>query len=78
MAYGLAYGIPMLGLLIGVLLGAWIASMLEVEDTLPAGIGGLAGVGGGFLVGLSWGRKFRAVPEITKILNKKQDASRDE
>lgn len=68
-AYGLAYGIPMVGLLGGAILGAILTGRLIRNQTLCVGLFSLLGSVAGFSYTICKGRNFHAVPVITDILD---------
>jgi len=69
LAYGLAYGVPLLGLVGGILSGAFVANFFGWKQTIVIGVFGFCGLGLGFFYTLQKGKRFIAHPYITNVLS---------
>lgn len=74
-AYGIAYGIPMLGLLIGAIAGHYAGRFLKMNENLIIFLFIIACVGGAFGLVYLLGDKFKGVPSVTKIISNKNSAN---
>lgn len=75
-AYGLAYGVPILGLVAGALAGAAFAAQYPRLETLLVVGGAIAGAAAGFAFAVLRGRRFRPTPVIAEILTADKNAAR--
>ena len=69
-AYSLAYGVPLVGFIIGAISGALLARSLHRYETLFTGLFGLLGLAAGFGVALRKGRHFGTQVVITGVIQK--------
>jgi len=79
-AAAFAYGLPILGILLGALLGSYLSPSPSQEELLTL-VGGGIGLAIGLLVAIyldrTWGRKGRFEPRIVQIVRQDEDASAD-
>ena len=66
-AYGLAYGVPMIGFIVGALLGAGAAARFPKYETHLIAFFSFLGLVCGGAVTLYKGKRFRALPVITAV-----------
>jgi positive regulator of sigma E activity len=67
-AYGIAYGIPMIGLVFGALAGKVFSSYLPFDEGVSVAFSSLLCTFLSFVIALKIGKNFHAVPEIVEIL----------
>jgi sigma-E factor negative regulatory protein RseC len=66
-AYGLAYGIPLVGLITGAVIGALLSRRMPHLETLFVAGMGILGAAAGLFFAVRKGRNYRATPIITEI-----------
>jgi len=66
-AYGLAYGVPLLGLIAGAVIGALLSRYMPRLETLFVAGMCIIGTGAGLFIAVRKGRHFKATPVITEI-----------
>jgi sigma-E factor negative regulatory protein RseC len=66
-AYGLAYGIPLVGLITGAVIGALLSRRMPRLETLFVAGMGILGAAAGLFFAVRKGRNFKATPVITEI-----------
>lgn len=70
-AYGIAYGIPMLGLITGAVTGYYANRILRMNENLVIFLFITVGVAAAFGIVYLLGSKFQGVPSVTRVMNKK-------
>jgi len=68
-AYGLAYGLPIIGLVAGAAAGAFAAKRAALPEDAVTVACALAGTAAGMALGVMRGRRFSAKPAITAIVS---------
>ena len=74
-AYSIAYGIPMMGLVVGALLGTYANRFLQMNENLVIFLFVCLGVAVSFLMVIYLSKKFKAVPSVTSIISRKNNSS---
>ena len=77
-AYGLAYGVPVIGLIIGALAGVALAHFIPHQENLIIGALAFLGAAAGFAYAVREGRSFKAMPVITVVLNPTEPKGEDD